>query len=45
MEMSGDLLSHEFIIERDGHTVATVSERWLSLTDSRSTSPLARPTC
>ncbi len=32
MEMSGDLLSHEFIIERDGQTAATISKRWLSLT-------------
>jgi uncharacterized protein YxjI len=32
MQISGDLLSHEFTIQRDGHTVATVSKRWLSMT-------------
>jgi uncharacterized protein YxjI len=32
MEISGDLLSHEFIIARDGQTVATISKRWLSVT-------------
>jgi uncharacterized protein YxjI len=30
MEISGDLLSHEFTIGRDGHTVAAVSKRWLT---------------
>jgi uncharacterized protein YxjI len=34
MQISGDLLSHEFTIQRDGHTVATVSKRWLSMTAS-----------
>jgi uncharacterized protein YxjI len=34
LEMTGDLLSHEFTIERDGQTAATISKRWLSLTDS-----------
>jgi uncharacterized protein YxjI len=34
MGISGDLLSHEFTIQRDGHTAATVSKRWLSLTAS-----------
>jgi len=34
MELAGDLLSHEFSIERDGQAVATISKRWLSLTDS-----------
>ena len=34
MELSGDLLGHEFAIRRDGQTVATVSKRWLSLTAS-----------
>jgi uncharacterized protein YxjI len=34
MEISGDLLSHEFTIQRDGRTAATISKRWLSLTDS-----------
>ena len=32
MQISGDLLSHEFTIQRDGHTAATVSKRWLSMT-------------
>ena len=36
MEISGDLFSHEFTIERDGQTVATVSKRWLSMTASYS---------
>ena len=34
MEIDGDLLSHEFTIQRDGQTVATVSKRWLSMTAS-----------
>jgi len=34
MEISGDLLDHEFTIERDGQTVATISKRWLSVTAS-----------
>ena len=34
MEINGDLLDHEFTIERDGQTVATVSKRWLSVTAS-----------
>ena len=34
MEISGDLFSHEFTIDRDGQAVATVSKRWLSLTDT-----------
>jgi uncharacterized protein YxjI len=34
MEIDGDLLSHEFTIERDGQTVAAVSKRWLSVADS-----------
>jgi uncharacterized protein YxjI len=34
MELAGDLLSHEFTIERDGQTVAAISKRWLSLTDT-----------
>jgi uncharacterized protein YxjI len=34
MELAGDLLSHEFTIQRDGQTAATVSKRWLSLTAS-----------
>ncbi|HXZ74719.1 MAG TPA: LURP-one-related family protein [Streptosporangiaceae bacterium] len=34
MEISGDVLSHEFTIQRDGHTAATISKRWISLTAS-----------
>jgi uncharacterized protein YxjI len=34
MEISGDLLSHEFTIARDGQTVAAISKRWLTVTNS-----------
>jgi uncharacterized protein YxjI len=34
MEIRGDLLSHEFTIQRNGKTAATISKRWLSLTAS-----------
>jgi uncharacterized protein YxjI len=34
MEIKGDLLSHEFTIDRDGHTVAAISKRWLTATAS-----------
>jgi uncharacterized protein YxjI len=34
MEIDGDLLSHEFTIQRDGQIVATISKRWLSMTTS-----------
>jgi len=34
MEIGGDLLSHEFTIERDGQTVAAISKRWLTMTTS-----------
>lgn len=34
LELSGDLLDHEFTIERGGQQVATVSKRWLSLRDA-----------
>jgi uncharacterized protein YxjI len=34
MEISGDLLSHEFTIQRNGKVAATISKRWLSLTAS-----------
>ena len=34
MQISGDLFSHEFTINRDGQVVATVSKRWLTLTAS-----------
>jgi len=34
MEVRGDLLSHEFTIDRDGHAVAAISKRWLTATAS-----------
>jgi uncharacterized protein YxjI len=34
MEINGDLLGHEFTIERDGQTVAAISKRWLTMTTS-----------
>jgi uncharacterized protein YxjI len=34
MEITGDLLDHEFTIQRDGQTVATISKRWLTVTAS-----------
>jgi len=34
MELDGDLVSHEFTIQRDGHIVATISKRWLTMTAS-----------
>jgi pimeloyl-ACP methyl ester carboxylesterase len=34
MEIRGDLLSHEFTIDRDGHAVAIISKRWLTATAS-----------
>jgi uncharacterized protein YxjI len=34
MELAGDLLSHEFTIQRDDQTAATVSKRWVSPTAS-----------
>ena len=34
LEVSGDLLDHEFTIERDGDQVARVSKRWFSLRDT-----------
>ena len=34
MEIKGDLLSHEFTIDRDGQTIATISKRWLTVTAS-----------
>src|SRR5215469_16097865 len=33
-QISGDLLDHEFTIDRDGQTVATISKRWLRATAS-----------
>jgi uncharacterized protein YxjI len=34
MQISGGLLDHEFTIDRDGQTVATISKRWLTVTAS-----------
>lgn len=34
LEMDGNLLDHEFQVKRDGAVVATVSKRWISLTDT-----------
>jgi uncharacterized protein YxjI len=34
LEMSGNLLDHEYTVERGGRTVATVSKRWLSIRDT-----------
>lgn len=34
LEMNGSLLEHEFTITQGGQTVATVSKRWISLTDT-----------
>jgi uncharacterized protein YxjI len=34
MEMTGDLLDHEFTIRRADQTVATVSKRWFSVRDT-----------
>lgn len=34
LEISGDIFDHEFTVERGGRTVATVSKRWLSLSDT-----------
>jgi uncharacterized protein YxjI len=34
LEMTGDLLDHEFTVRRGGQTVATVSKRWLSMRDT-----------
>ncbi|GAA3351064.1 LURP-one-related/scramblase family protein [Amorphoplanes nipponensis] len=34
LTMKGDLLDHEYVIERDGRDVATVSKRWLTVRDT-----------
>lgn len=34
LTMKGDLLDHEYVIERDGRDVATVSKRWLTIRDT-----------
>lgn len=36
LEIVGSLFEHEYTFNRDGHVVATVSKRWLSLTDTYS---------
>ncbi|WP_405433682.1 hypothetical protein [Micromonospora sp. NBC_00617] len=32
--MKGDLLDHEYVIERDGTEVAAISKRWLTIRDT-----------
>ncbi|MFI7539929.1 LURP-one-related/scramblase family protein [Actinoplanes sp. NPDC049599] len=34
LTMKGDLLDHEYVIERDGQEVAAVSKRWLTIRDT-----------
>jgi hypothetical protein len=34
LEMKGDLLDHEYVIEQDGDEVAAVSKRWLTIRDT-----------
>ena len=34
LEMKGDLLDHEYVIERGGDEVASVSKRWLTIRDT-----------
>jgi uncharacterized protein YxjI len=34
LEVTGSLLEHEYTIKRDGAVVATVSKRWISLTET-----------
>jgi uncharacterized protein YxjI len=34
LEMKGDLLDHEYAIERDGREIASVSKRWFSMRDT-----------
>ena len=34
LEMKGDLLGHEYVIERGGEQVAAVSKRWLTIRDT-----------
>jgi uncharacterized protein YxjI len=34
LELRGDLLDHEFTVERDGQQVAAVSKRWFSMRDT-----------
>jgi uncharacterized protein YxjI len=34
LEITGDLFDHEFVIERNGRQVASVSKRWLGIRDA-----------
>ncbi|GAA1651472.1 LURP-one-related/scramblase family protein [Actinoplanes couchii] len=34
LEMKGDLLDHEYVIEQGGEEVASVSKRWLTIRDT-----------
>ncbi len=34
LELSGDLLDHEYTVERDGREVASVSKKWFSIRDT-----------
>jgi uncharacterized protein YxjI len=34
LTMKGDLLDHEYVIEREGREVAAVSKRWLTIRDT-----------
>jgi uncharacterized protein YxjI len=34
LDLTGDLLDHEFSVERDGRQVASVSKRWFSIRDT-----------
>jgi uncharacterized protein YxjI len=34
LEMKGNLLDHEYVIEQDGREVAQVSKRWLTIRDT-----------
>jgi uncharacterized protein YxjI len=34
LEMTGDLLDHEYVIEQAGYQVAEVSKRWLTIRDT-----------
>jgi uncharacterized protein YxjI len=34
LEAHGDLVDHEYELERDGEPVATVSKRWFSIRDT-----------
>lgn len=34
LSVDGDILDHEYAIERDGRAIATVSKRWFTFTDT-----------